>query len=112
VKAVSNSANPGTWDLHEGFMDKGKEHGLGRYTWADSECLICTWDQWSCDEKDSRESERKEFRQRTRQGTQEKQAKEAESLKNAPDTKKKDSACKGQCVFCTNPTSTKNLRQL
>ena len=112
VKAVLNSAHSATWDLYEGFMEKGKEHGLGRYTWADSECLLGTWDQGSCEEKDSREAERKEFRQRTRQGTQEKQAKEAESRKNAPGTKKKDSACKGQCVFCTNPTSTDNFECL
>ena len=51
VKAVSNSANPATWDLYEGFMENGKEHGLGRYTWADSESLLCTWNQGRCREK-------------------------------------------------------------
>jgi hypothetical protein len=106
VKAVSNSAHPGTWDLYEGFMENGKEHGLGRYTWADSESLLCTWNQGRCREKENREAQRR--RQSTRQSTQ---LKQAEILKNGARMKKKNSAC-FFCVFCTNPTSADNCECL
>ena len=106
VKAVSNSANPATWDLYEGFMENGKEHGLGRYTWADSESLLCTWNQGRCREKENREAQRR--RQSTRQSTQ---LKQAEILKNGARMKKKNSAC-FFCVFCTNPTSADNCECL
>ena len=110
VKAVKNSTKKDNWDLYEGFMVKGKKHGLGRYTWADSECMLCMWNQGSCKEQETREAEKQHVLQRTRRQTQTAQADESRSFNPTP--KKKNSACKGQCVFCTNPTSTENCECL
>jgi hypothetical protein len=87
VKAVKNSTKKDNWDLYEGFMVKGKKHGLGRYTWADSECMLCMWNQGSCKEQETREAEKQHVLQRTRRRTQTAQADESQCFNPTPKKK-------------------------